>query len=226
MDKLDQYLDQVCRGIAGPRALRQHLRQELQEHLRDAVARYRDAGLGETDAVERALDDFGQPDEVRAGLAETHGQRLMAVVLDKALEWKETTMKAKWLWLSWSYGMLGGLIGLQVLFLTMSTLFFTPKVYKILQDVRPANDDPSIASSVSFLRGLDAVGDHATWCLLGAIALAALFEWRVRGENKSLIRLSALGSIAMGLGVACVFTAAATAVPLMLTFPAALAGRG
>ena len=33
MDKLDHYLDQVCRGIGGPRSLRQHVRQELREHL-------------------------------------------------------------------------------------------------------------------------------------------------------------------------------------------------
>ena len=38
MDKLEQYLDQVCRGIAGPRSLRQHVRQELREHLLDAAA--------------------------------------------------------------------------------------------------------------------------------------------------------------------------------------------
>ena len=35
MDKLEQYLDQVCRGIGGGRALRQHLREELREHLRE-----------------------------------------------------------------------------------------------------------------------------------------------------------------------------------------------
>ena len=31
MNKLEQYLDQVCRSIGGPRALREHVRQELRE---------------------------------------------------------------------------------------------------------------------------------------------------------------------------------------------------
>ncbi len=35
MDKLEKYLDQVCRSIGGPRSLRQHVRQELREHLHD-----------------------------------------------------------------------------------------------------------------------------------------------------------------------------------------------
>jgi hypothetical protein len=38
MKKLEQYLDQVCRRISGPRALRQHVRQELREHLLDVPA--------------------------------------------------------------------------------------------------------------------------------------------------------------------------------------------
>jgi hypothetical protein len=37
MKKLEQYIDQVCRGIGGPRALRQHVRRELREHLLDAM---------------------------------------------------------------------------------------------------------------------------------------------------------------------------------------------
>ena len=40
MDKLEHYLDQVCRSIGGPRSLRQHVRQELREHLLDAAAEH------------------------------------------------------------------------------------------------------------------------------------------------------------------------------------------
>src|SRR5438105_3029435 len=101
MDKLDEYVDQVCRRMGGPRSLRQHVRQELAEHLRDAAAVHRAAGLSEEEARNLALEDFGKPDEVRTELEATHGHRLMAVVIDKAIEWKEMTMKAKWLWASW-----------------------------------------------------------------------------------------------------------------------------
>ena len=65
MDKLEHYLDQVCRGIGGPRSLRQHVRQELREHLRDAAAEHQAAGMSEAEALDRALEDFGGPEQVR-----------------------------------------------------------------------------------------------------------------------------------------------------------------
>ena len=72
MDKLEQYLDRVCRGIGGPRSLRQHIRQELREHLLDAAAEHKRAGLPEEEALARALEDFGGPDQVRSELEATH----------------------------------------------------------------------------------------------------------------------------------------------------------
>src|SRR5947207_11519361 len=83
--------------IGGPRELRQHVRQELREHLLDAVAQHKAAGLPEDRALAQALEDFGGPEQLRAELEATHGHRGMAVVIDKAIEWKEKTMKAKWL---------------------------------------------------------------------------------------------------------------------------------
>src|SRR5579872_6080605 len=103
MDKLEQYLDQVCRSMGGPKALRQHVRQELREHLLDAAGQHQAAGLSEAEALDRAIADFGGPDEVRAGLEETHGHRLLPVLIDKAMSWKERTMRAKWLWMTWAH---------------------------------------------------------------------------------------------------------------------------
>ena len=114
MDKLEHYLDQVCRSIGGPRPLRQHVRQELREHLLDAVALHRAAGMSEEDALSKALEEFGKPEEVRSELEATHGQRMMAVVIDKAMQWKEVTMKAKWLWTTWAYLGLAVVIVLEV----------------------------------------------------------------------------------------------------------------
>ena len=62
MDQLERYLDQVCRGIGGPKSLRQHIRRELREHLLDAAAEHRNAGLPEEEALARALADFGGPE--------------------------------------------------------------------------------------------------------------------------------------------------------------------
>ena len=118
MDPLDRYLDQVCRGIGGPRELRDHVRQELREHLQDAVGRHVAAGLPEPDAVARALDEFGRPDLVRSELEATHGHRVLGVVIDKALQWKEKTMRAKWLWATWAYLGLATVVALEALFIT------------------------------------------------------------------------------------------------------------
>ncbi len=89
MEKIERYLDQICHGIAGPRALRNHIRQELKEHLLDALAQHKTAGLPDEEALSRTLEDFGGPDLVRSELEATHGHRLMTVILDKALLWKE-----------------------------------------------------------------------------------------------------------------------------------------
>src|SRR5262245_13673330 len=134
MDKLEQYLDQVCRSIAGPRSLRQHVRQELREHLLDAAAEHKAAGMTEEAALARALEDFGGPEEVRAGLEATHGHRLLPVVIDKAMQWQERTMKAKWLWTTWAYLALASVVALEVGFLTFSVIFLVPRFQKLMLD--------------------------------------------------------------------------------------------
>src|SRR5437899_4809146 len=134
MDKLELYLDQVCRSIGGPKALRQHVRQELREHLLDAVAEHKAAGLSEEKALEKALEDFGGPEQVRSELEATHGHRLMPVVIDKAMQWKEKTMKAKWLWTTWAYLAVVLVIVLEVLFITFNRVFVVPKFQKIMSE--------------------------------------------------------------------------------------------
>ena len=223
MDKLERYLDQVCRGVGGPRSLRQHLRQELREHLRDAAAEHRAAGMSEEEALARAIEDFGRPEQLRSELEATHGHRLMAVVVDKALEWKERTMRAKWLWTTWAYLAVAGVVAVEVLFFTFAQMFYVPKLRKIQSggwlDIDDARRFPVLARLDSLLRGLTWVADHVTWCLLIVAGAWGLFEWRVRSENKPFMRLSALGTAALGLAVASVFVTGALVIPLFLGVP-------
>jgi hypothetical protein len=134
MNELERYLDQVCHGIAGPRSLRQHIRQELREHLLDAAERYQAAGLSQEQAIARALDDFGGPEQVRAELEATHGHRLMGVIVDKAMQWKERTMKAKWLWTMWAHVALLLVIVAEMAFLAMAVVFVVPKIRHMAAD--------------------------------------------------------------------------------------------
>jgi hypothetical protein len=223
MDRLDHYLDQVCRSIGGPKSLRQHVRQELREHLLDAAAEYRAAGLSEGEAMERAVEDFGGPEEVRSGLEEAHGHRLWPVVIDRAMQWKERTMRAKWLWTTWAHLTLAGVVVLEVLWLTFANVFLVPRFQLLM---RVGVIDPALLQEhgltwmASFLGGLSRVGGFATWLLLLAAAAVGLFEWRVRSENKSFIRLSAWGTAAAALMVPAVLTAASLVIPYQLAAPA------
>ncbi len=225
MDRLEQYLDQVCRCIGGPRALRQHVRQELREHLLDAMAQHKAAGLPEEAALDKALEEFGKPEDVHSELVATHGQRLMAVVLDKAMQWKERTMRAKWLWTTWAYLALAVVIVLQVLFITFNNIFTVPKFQKLLYDgmIDPAilEENRGSAWMLNYLRELSYVcGHYTTFLLLLAIVAIALFEWRVKTENKPFIRLSALGTVGVLLTVVAGIMAGSMVICFELGMPA------
>src|SRR5215469_11703782 len=223
MKKLEQYLDQVCRSIGGTRALRQHVRQELREHLLDSVAQHKAAGLPEEAALEQALEEFGQAEEVRSELEATHGQRLLAVVIEKAMLWQEKTMKAKWLWTTWAYLALGLVIVLQTLFLVFTNLMIVPR-FELL--VRHGFVDPAVLEqndwswTRTWLLNLhDLTGHHTTLVLLLAAVAIGIFEWRVRSENKSFMRVAALGTVAVTLMIVVAFMAGSMLVAFELGAP-------
>src|SRR5262245_6452921 len=133
MDKLERFLDQACRGVGGPRSLRSHVRQELREHLLDATAAHRAEGLSDDEALARALEEFGGAEELRSELTATHGHRVMNVVVDKALEWKEKTMKATWLWSTWAHVALALIIAAEVFFVVFGMTYLMPVTNKYVQ---------------------------------------------------------------------------------------------
>jgi hypothetical protein len=224
MDKLERYLDQVCRSIGGPRSLRQHVRQELSEHLTDAAAGHRAAGLSPEEALDRAIADFGGPDEVRSELEATHGHSVMAVVVDKAMQWKEMTMRAKWLWTTWAHLACAAVIALEVLWISFAVTYLVPRFQKLMLDgvIDPAAlDEHGLSWMVSFLVTLrDVAGGYATFWLLGAAAAWGLFEWGVRSENKPFMRLSAFGTAAVGLSMVSVLTAGTMIISFTMALPA------
>lgn len=224
MDKLERYLDQVCRSIGGPKALRQHVRQELREHLLDAVAQHKAAGVSEMEALDRALAEFGKPEEVRSELEATHGHRMLAVVIDRAMQWKEMTMRAKWLWASWAYLAVVVLIALELFSVWFNVIFLIPKYQKLRHDgiIDPGIDEETgVGWMTRFLTGLsDFTGHYTTWLLLAAAAAWGLFEWRVKSENKSFIRLALLGTVAVILMVVFMLTMGGQTIQFYLGVPA------
>ena len=75
-------------------APRQHIRQELREHLRDAAAEHKSRRAVGRGSPLRALADFGGPELVRSEFEATYGHRLLPVLIDRAMQWKEKTMRA------------------------------------------------------------------------------------------------------------------------------------
>ena len=224
MDKLEHYLDLVCRSIGGPKSLRQHIRQELREHLLDAVAEHKAAGMPEEQALARALEDFGGPEEVRSELEAAHGHRLMPLLIDKAMQWKERTMRAKWLWTTWAYLAVVVLIALELLFITFNVVYIIPKMKKLMHDgiVDPAIiEKAGVSWMPHFMNRLsDVTGHYTTQILLVAAAAWGLLEWRVKSENKPFIRLAVLGTAAVGLMVLVALTAGSLVISFELGAPA------
>ena len=67
---LDTYLRRATRGVWGKKRL--EVREELEAHLQERVLAHRIGGLGETDAVEKALAELGSPQEVSLGMAKLY----------------------------------------------------------------------------------------------------------------------------------------------------------
>jgi type II secretory pathway component PulF len=224
MDKLEQYLDRVCRGLGGPRSLRQHLRQELREHLRDAVEESIASGVPPDEALDKALADFGLPDQLNADLQSTHGHRLTSVLIDKAMQWKETTMKSKFLWTAWAHIALAAVILVQVLFIAASMVFVMPKCRQIVRDAGASFD--ILPGSTAFLGGVDWTWSHWWLPAIVLLAIGIFFERRFLSENKTFIRLTAWGTLALGLTAATVMTAAVMVLPVVCAVPALRHGHG
>jgi hypothetical protein len=231
MDKVERYLDQVCRGIAGPRALRQHIRQELAEHLRDAAAVHQAAGLSAEEAMARALEDFGGPEQVRAELEATHGHRLLTVVVDKALQWKEMTMKVRWIWTTWAHVMLLLTIGMGLAFTYGCAIFLVPKYKELGKEgwfnaAGMADVEALMQWATHTLSGVLGILQNDAWIGIGLLVIWGLFEWRVRSENKTYMRLAGLGTLAVGVLTAAFLTAVAMILPQLVALsPAYRADR-
>jgi hypothetical protein len=220
MDRLEQYVDRICRRLGGPRSMRAHVRQELKEHLQDAAAEHEGAGMSKEQALEKAIVEFGEVEEVRGELEGAHGQRALAVMVEKAMDWKEKTMKARWLWTTWGHGALALIIALEVVFVSAVVVLLVPKYKELAREGLLRVSAPNeLAVEVwlwSFLQGVEQVCLQGWWVALGAVILWGFFEWRVRSENKAGMRMAAMGSVALLMLIVVMLTAAAISLPTII----------
>jgi hypothetical protein len=148
----------------------------------------------------------------------------MPLLIDKAMQWKERTMRAKWLWTTWAYLAVVVVITLELLFIVFNVVYIIPKMQKLTHDgiVDPAIiEQAGVAWMPGFLNRLSDIGGHyTTQLLLLAAAAWGLLEWRVKSENKPFIRLAVLGTVAVGLMVVVALTAGSLVVSFELGVPA------
>jgi hypothetical protein len=138
--------------------------------------------------------------------------------VDKAMEWKEKTMKAKWLWVTWAHIALVLIITVEYLFVLGAVTFVLPKFDYFRElgwlHANSPESTPVEALAFEFFAALGEFCRSWVWWVAPLAILWILFEWRVRSENKSMIRLALMGTAAFKLLIAVVLTAYFTIMPL------------
>ena len=204
MSEIDKYLDRVCHTLGGSRSLRRHVREELREHIEDSVAAHVAAGLSPADATRKALDELGSPETVGEGLEEVHGHSLMALVVDRAMDWKERTMKNGWKWSFVAAAALFVVIAAEVAFIMCMADIVFPTALSIYVSLGLSMPRwlPS-TSALSVISHVLSPERWMSWSFVGMFLAAwALFERYSRSENKTTIRLGAGALVAALLMVA------------------------
>jgi len=211
MNALERYLDVVCGSLSGSSDLRQHLRAELREHLESAVAAHRAAGLGEPEAIARAIQEFGDSQAIRSEFQGLYGRRVVSLFVERAMDWKERNMKNDW---KWSFTAQVALLLTLVLlgaWMCSVMVFITPFVveeYHIRDLTAPA-----------YLRQTISVSHFIKASLLLWLAVAAagvvLFEIRCRKDYKGMIRLAATAVLALIFTVAAAVETSAVGIAMV-----------
>lgn len=70
---IEAFISKIEPNLVGHARLRRRLSEEMRGHLEDSAERYRDLGLTDAQAQRRAIEDFGQPEVVLGGWAESKG---------------------------------------------------------------------------------------------------------------------------------------------------------
>jgi type II secretory pathway component PulF len=212
MNNIDRYLDQACRSVSGPVALRKHLREELREHLEVAIKELVATGMSQDEAATKAIKGFGEPEMVREGLQSVYGHSVTSLFVDKAMEWRERTMKSEWKWNSATYVGLGIIVALAAFSIVFAFMWIVPVVQALYSDLGTVLPE-YLCRTINISRLM--VNEWWIW-VIPIVGGMGLFEWKCKSENKALIRM------AMGVGASVVtvafafFLAGAIVIPFVL----------
>ena len=212
MNDIERFLDRACCGVGGSPELRRHLRQELQEHLTEEIERNVAAGMTEEEAVRKALEEFGDPVTIRDGLQTVHGRRLLSLLIEKSMMWRERTMKTEWKWNFVAQVGLVLIIAAELFFVGAVMMYIIPGLKAWHENV----GTPMFAYLEPMTQVLGWLVYDQYWlpwfCLALALVGAVVFEWKYRRENKTTVRLTGLSLTALVL----FSVQASICVPLMI----------
>jgi DNA-binding Lrp family transcriptional regulator len=212
MNDIDRYLDQACRSVSGSVSLRMHLRTELKEHLEEAIKELVAKGMSQDEAAKKVVEDFGEPEMVRDGLQSVYGHSVTSLFVDKAMKWKERTMKSEWRWNSATYVGLGIIVALAAFSIVFAFMWIVPVVQALYSDLGTVLPE-YLCRTINISRLM--VNEWWIW-VIPIVGGMGLFEWKCKSENKALIRM------AMGVGASVVtvafafFLAGAIVIPFVL----------
>ncbi len=209
-NEIERFLDQACCGVGGSPELRRHLREELREHLTEEIERNVAGGLNREEAVHRAIEEFGDPVILRDGLQAVHGRRLMTLLIEKSMAWRETTMKTGWKWSFVAQATLLLTVIAEVFFAAAAVVYVLPGLSRWHRDL----GTPTIAGLPTIEWLAHAMYMDWLWipCLLLVLAGWGLFEWKCRGENKLVLRLAGLSMVSLAMFLVL----AAVCVPIVI----------
>lgn len=178
MNDIETYLDQACTSINGPDELRQHLRQELKEHLGEAIEALVAEGVSKDEATHQAIEGLGAPESIRDGMESVYNPGVTSLFVDKAIGWRDR----KW--------HIAAQLGLALIFstgigcVTFMLFFIVPKLQAI-HEYAGIEINAYLEAAVGF-SGM--VVKYKWLCLLGLTGGLGLFEWKCRRENKAHLR--------------------------------------
>lgn len=197
MNEIERFLDEVCCGVGGSPELRRHLRKELREHLTEEIESNVAAGMSQEEATHKAIEEFGDPAALRTGLQAVHGRRLMALLIEKSMAWREATMKTGWKWSFVAQVTLILAIAAQGFFAIAGAIYVLPLIYSWHHDL----GTPPVGYLATIGRLADGLYEHSLWipCLLLVVVGWGLVEWKHRGQDKSAIRVTGLSLASLAL---------------------------
>jgi type II secretory pathway component PulF len=213
MNDIDRYLDQACRQLSGPDSLRQHLRKELKEHLKEAIDALVAQEMSHDEATAKAIEELGEPEMIRDGMRSVYVPGVTSLFVEQAIKWKDERWHlAAQIGLALIIAMLPG-----VSYFLM--ILVAPKVEAIYQHA-------GIELPV-YYQGMRSVAVFLQSYFLGLILLVAvvgLFEWKCRSENKTMIRTAMFVGLSL-ISANGAFWMAFVYISSLVDIAAAFAGR-